>query len=105
MQRTSAPSKEEMDQPDAKLNQCNTKAVALSLIDRFADQFIDQSRSVPIVVCSVAAAHCGNPLGSPLSSEFLLFFPLICNNLRYTKQPLTFKLSTFARTPNNNNNT
>jgi len=33
----------------AKLNQCNIKAVDLSLIDTFADQFIDQSRSVPIV--------------------------------------------------------
>jgi len=33
----------------AKLNQCNVKAVALSLIDPFADQFIGQGRSVPIV--------------------------------------------------------
>ena len=35
----------EMDQLYAKLNQCKIKAVALSLIDPFADQFIDQSRS------------------------------------------------------------
>jgi len=35
MQRASAPSKEEMDQLYAKLNQCNIKAVALSLIDPF----------------------------------------------------------------------
>ena len=33
----------------AKLNQCKIKAVALSLIDPFAEQFIDQSRSVPVV--------------------------------------------------------
>jgi len=49
MQRASALSKEEMDQLYAKLNQCKIKAVALSLIDPFADQFIDQSRSVPVV--------------------------------------------------------
>ena len=41
--------KEEMDQLYAKLNQCKIKAVALSLIDPFAEQFIDQSRSVPVV--------------------------------------------------------
>jgi len=41
--------KEEMDQLYAKLNQCKIKAVALNLIDPFADQFIDQSRSVPVV--------------------------------------------------------
>jgi len=49
MQRASTPSKEEMDQLYAKLNQCKIKAVALSLIDPFADQFIDQSRSVQVV--------------------------------------------------------
>ena len=49
MQRALAPSKEEMDQVYAKLNQCKIKAVALSLIDPFAEQFIDQSRSVPVV--------------------------------------------------------
>ena len=49
MQRALAPSKEEMDQLYAKLNQCKIKAVALSLIDPFAEQFIDQSRSVPVV--------------------------------------------------------
>jgi len=31
-----------MDQPYVKLNQCKIKAVALSLIGPFADQFIDQ---------------------------------------------------------------
>jgi len=50
MQRASAHSKEEMDQLYTKLNQCNIKAVALSLIDPFADQFIDKSRSVPTVL-------------------------------------------------------
>ena len=49
MQRALAPSKEQMDQLYAKLNQCKIKAVALSLIDPFAEQFIDQSRSVPVV--------------------------------------------------------
>ena len=49
VQRPSAPSKEEMDQLYAKLNQCKIKAVALSLMDPFAEQFIDQSRSVPVV--------------------------------------------------------
>jgi len=36
----SAPSKEEMAQLYAKLSQCKIKAVALRLIDPFADQFI-----------------------------------------------------------------
>ena len=49
MQRALAPSKEEIDQLYAKLNDCKIKAVALSLVDPFADQFIDQSRSVPVV--------------------------------------------------------
>ena len=40
-QRASAPSKEEMDQLYAELNQCKIKAVAFSLIDPFADQSID----------------------------------------------------------------
>lgn len=121
MQRASAPTKEEMNQLYAKLSQCNIKAVALRLINPFADQFIDQSRSVLIVsersvcykpvhslalsslfVCSVAATHRRNPLVSSPSSEFLLFFSLICNNLGYTKQPLALMLSTFARTANNN---
>ena len=66
------------------------EAVALSLMDPFADR---QSR-VPV-------SHRRNPLVSPPSSEFRLFFPLIFNNLRYTKQPLAFMLSTFARTANN----
>ena len=39
-----------MDQLYAKLNQCKIKAVALSLIDPFADQFIDQSCSVLVVL-------------------------------------------------------
>ena len=45
---------------------------------------------------------CRNPLVSPPSREFLLFFPLICNNLRYTKKSQAFMLSTFVRTANNN---
>ena len=79
-QRASAPSKEEMAQLDAKLNQCQIKAVALSLIDPFADQFIVQSRSVPAVPeqsfchklvhslssllfsCSIPATRRRNPL-------------------------------------------
>ena len=107
-QCTLAPSKEEMDQLYAELNQCKMKAVALSLIDPFADQSIDQRRSVPTValssrlVCSVAATHHRNPLVSPPNTEFLLFSPLICNNLRYNKQLLAFMLSTFPRTANNN---
>ena len=38
----SAPSKEEMAPLYVKLNQCKIKAVALCLIDPFADQFIDK---------------------------------------------------------------
>jgi len=49
MQRTSAPSKDEMGQLHVKLNQRKIKAVALGLIDPFAEQFIDQSRSVQVV--------------------------------------------------------
>ena len=49
MQCALAPSKEEMDQLYAKINHCKIKAVALSLMDPFADQFVDQSRSVPVV--------------------------------------------------------
>ena len=107
-QRASAPSKEEMDKLYAELNQCKIKAVALSLIDPFADQSIDQRRSVPTVslssrrVCSVAATHHRNTLVSPPNSEILLFSSLICHNLRYTKQQLAFMLSTFPRTANNN---
>ena len=40
------------------------------------------------LLCSVAATHRRNLLVSPPSSEFLLFVPLICNNLRYTKKIL-----------------
>ena len=107
-QHASAPSKEEMDQLYAELNQCKIKAVALSLIDPFAVQSIDQRRSVPTValssrlVCSVAATHHRNPLNSPPNTEFLLFSPLICNNIRYTKQHLAFMLSSFPRTANDN---
>ena len=54
------------------------------------------------LVCSVAATHRRNPLVSPPSSEFLLFVPMICNNLRYTKKSYAFMLSTFARTTYNN---
>ena len=38
-----------MDQLYAKLNQRKIKAVALSLIYPFADQFIDQSLSIPVI--------------------------------------------------------
>ena len=38
-----------MDQLYAEHNQCKIKAVALSLIYPFADQFIDQSRSIPVL--------------------------------------------------------
>ena len=86
----------------AVLNQCKIKAVALSLIDPYADQSIDQRRSVPTValssrlVCNVAATRHRNPLVSPPNTEFLLFSPLICNNLRYTKQHLAFMHSLFT---------
>ena len=43
------PSKEEIHELYVKLNECEIKAVALSLIHPFTDQFVDQSRSVPIV--------------------------------------------------------
>ena len=43
------PSKEAIDELYVKLNQCEIKAVALSSIPPFADQFVDQSRSVPVV--------------------------------------------------------
>ena len=45
-------SKEEMEQLYAKLNHFKIKAVALSLIDPFADQFIDQGRCLPILSMS-----------------------------------------------------
>ena len=43
------PLKEEIDDRYGKLNKCKIKAVALSLVPPFADQFVDQSRSVPVV--------------------------------------------------------
>ena len=43
------PLKEEIDEPYGKLNKCKIKAVALSLVPPFPDQFVDQSRSVPVV--------------------------------------------------------
>jgi len=43
------PLKEEIDELYGKLNKCKIKAVALSLSPPFADQFVDQSRSVPVV--------------------------------------------------------
>ncbi|XP_078382523.1 uncharacterized protein LOC144665209 [Oculina patagonica] len=45
----SIPSDGEMQEVYAKLNSCKIKAVALSLIDPFADQFIDESRTLPII--------------------------------------------------------
>ena len=38
-----------MQEVYAKLNACKIKAVALSLIDTYADQFIDESRTLPII--------------------------------------------------------
>ena len=43
------PSKEAIDELYVKLNQCEIKAVALSLIPPFAEQFVHQSRSVLVV--------------------------------------------------------
>ena len=43
------PSDGEMQQVYAKVNACKIKAVALSLIDPYADQFIDENRTLPIV--------------------------------------------------------
>ena len=37
-----------MEKVYKKLNQCDTKAVALSLIDPYAKQFISKSLSVPV---------------------------------------------------------
>jgi len=41
-------SADEMENVCKKVNQCDTKAVALSLIDSYAEQFISKSRSVPV---------------------------------------------------------
>ena len=38
-----------MQEVYAKLNACKIKAVVLSLIDIYADQFIDESRTLPII--------------------------------------------------------
>ena len=46
---TAIPSDWEMQELYAKLNNCSIKAVALSLIDPYADQFIDESRTVPTI--------------------------------------------------------
>lgn len=43
------PSDGEMQQVYAKLNACKIKAVALSLIDPYANQFIDENRTLPII--------------------------------------------------------
>ena len=43
------PSDREMEEVYAKLNNCRNKAVALSLIDPYADQFIDESRRLPTI--------------------------------------------------------
>ena len=40
---------EEMQAVYAKLNACKIKAAVLSFIDPYADQFIDESRSLPII--------------------------------------------------------
>ena len=84
MQRASAPSKEEMNQLYAKLSQCNIKAVALRLINPFADQFIDQSRSVLIVS---ERSVCYKPVHSlALSSLF------VCSVARLTAEIHSFLL-------------
>ena len=41
-------SADEMENVYKKLNQCDTKAIALSLIDPYAEQFISKSHSVPV---------------------------------------------------------
>ena len=38
-----------MQEVYAKLNACKIKAVSLSLIDTYADQFVDESRTLPII--------------------------------------------------------
>ena len=43
------PSDGEMQQVYAKLNACKIKAEALNLIDRYAEQFIDESCTLPII--------------------------------------------------------
>ena len=43
------PSEEEMQAVYAKLNACKIKAAFLSFIDPYADQFIDESHSLPII--------------------------------------------------------
>ena len=43
------PSDAEIQEVYAKLNACKIKAVALSLIEPYADQFIDESRTLPII--------------------------------------------------------
>ena len=43
------PSDREMEEVYAKLNNCRNKPVALSLIDPYADQFIDESRTLPTI--------------------------------------------------------
>ena len=43
------PSDREMKEVYVKLNNCRNKAVALSLIDPYADQFIDESRTLPTI--------------------------------------------------------
>ena len=43
------PSDGEIQAVYAKLNACKIKAVALSLLDTYADQFIDESRTLPII--------------------------------------------------------
>lgn len=38
-----------MQEVYARLKACKIKAVALSLIDTYADQFVDESRTLPII--------------------------------------------------------
>lgn len=47
--KAASPTAEEITTLFRKLNNCKTKAVALSLIPAYADQFVAQSRTVPVV--------------------------------------------------------
>ena len=47
--KAAPPSAEEIGTLFTKLGKCKTKAVALSLIPAYADQFVAESRAVPVV--------------------------------------------------------
>lgn len=48
-QATTVPSADDINEFYKKLNKCSTKAVALSLVDPYAEQFVSNSRTVPVV--------------------------------------------------------